>query len=211
MVCSLLFVVIGCSFSANEQNSVNLTDKTSKVLIIYFSLYENMDNSQYLDTSTSASVVATEDNLVGTTEYVAKQIQAFTNGDLFSIKVKNKYSSNYQDIVDKNHQEQDESAYPEIEDMNVTLDGYDTVFIGYPVWATTIPRVIVTFLESYDLSQKKIVPFCTHNGYGAGDSFEEIQEYTGSDRVLEGLSIQSDDVISSNDEIKSWLNSISFN
>ena len=74
----------------------------------------------------------------------------------------------------------DPTARPEIADTVSNMAGYDTVIIGYPIWWGVAPRIINTFLESYDFSGKKIMPFCTSGGSGIGRSDKELQSSTSS-------------------------------
>lgn len=78
------------------------------------------------------------------------------------------------------------------------------MFIGYPVWTTNAPQA--TFLSQYNWSDKTIVPFCTHNGYDSGESYEDIAEAVeGEAAVLEGLAVEVMDVSSAMDTVSQWL------
>lgn len=95
----------------------------------------------------------------GNTEKMANTIRERTGGDLLKIEPATAYPTDYSECGDVAKAEQDENARPEIANLPDSLDEYDTIFIGYPVWWHTAPMIIGTFLESYDLSGKEIYPF----------------------------------------------------
>ena len=75
----------------------------------------------------------------------------------------------------------DPSARPEIASSVTNMAQYDTVILGYPIWWSVAPRIIQTFLESYDFSGKTIIPFCTSGGSGLGRSGENLHGNVGKD------------------------------
>ena len=100
----------------------------------------------------------------GTTARVAQQIAEAVHGDLYEIAPKTPYSAadlNWHDTQSRSSVEmRDESCRPEIKDSTLNLEGYDTIFVGYPIWWNEAPAMIATFLDSYDFSGKTIIPFC---------------------------------------------------
>lgn len=95
----------------------------------------------------------------GNTEKMANTIRERTDGDLLKIEPATAYPTNYSECGDVAKAERDGNARPEIANLPDSLDEYDTIFIGYPIWWHTAPMIIGTFLESYDLSGKEIYPF----------------------------------------------------
>ena len=75
----------------------------------------------------------------------------------------------------------DPSARPEIAGNVEGMDLYDTVIIGFPIWWGVAPRIVETFLESYDFSGKTIIPFCTSGGSGVGRSDTELHRNVSGD------------------------------
>ncbi|MDE6034987.1 MAG: hypothetical protein K2G36_03655 [Ruminococcus sp.] len=98
-----------------------------------------------------------------------------------------------------------EDYLPSLSSEESDITQYDTVYIGYPVWATTIPLAVKQFLTQYDLSGKKVIPFCTHNGYGKGRSERDIATICPESEVLEGTAINSKDILSSEQTVTEWL------
>ena len=77
----------------------------------------------------------------------------------------------------------DPSARPAISGSVENMDQYEIVFIGYPIWWGEAPRIVSTFMESYDFSGKTIVPFCTSGGSGMGSSASNLEQLTGKSHL----------------------------
>lgn len=175
------------------------------ILIAYFSLWDNAPWEQEgVDTSTSASVVVDENGASGTTRYVAQMIQNAVGGDIHAILTTQPYSADFDAVVAENHGESSRAISSTVENM----EQYDVVFIGYPVWATTLPQAVRTFLSEYDFSSKTVIPFCTHDGYGAGRSFSTVAELAAGAETLEGLALHAPEVPASENTVVEWLNGL---
>lgn len=186
----------------------NTTD--NNVLVAYFSLSGNTSSSKEeqsgnMDAVSSASVVTEGEDAYGNTEYIAKLIQKKTGGTLHQIQTKETYSTDFDEVVDQNHNEMNASSLPKLKDSDLDVRRYDIVFIGYPVWASTIPRAIHSFLNRYDLSGKTVIPFCTHNGYGSGNSYGTIASLCPDATNLNGLAVAAADVKNADSSVENWL------
>lgn len=179
----------------------------NKILIAYFSRWGNTEYPDNVDASTSASIVIDGERL-GTTEYVARMIQETVGGDIHLIETVTPYTADFDELRDVNHNEMSNNTLPELKESNLDIARYDTVFIGYPVWATDVPQAVISFLNQYDLSEKTVIPFCTHDGYGAGSSYRTISDASKAEKTLDGLAIEAKDVPSAKDTVTSWLDSI---
>lgn len=184
------------------------TAAESRVLIAYFSRWGNTDYSENVDASTSASIVVEGTEQYGTTGYMAKQIQDVTGGDLYLIQTEKTYSTDFQEVVDQGHQETNEGTLPALKSVPVDMSGYDVIFVGYPVWATDAPRAIHSFLQSYDLTGKTVIPFCTHDGYGAGHSYSTIAGLCPGAETLNGLAVEAEDVPGAAGQVTDWINGL---
>ncbi len=103
----------------------------------------------------------------GNTMILAEMIAAKTGSDLFEVAPAKKYAADYETCIDVAKKEQNMRARPAIlEDKDITE--YDTIFFGYPIWWGDIPMCMYTFIEAHDWSGKTVIPFCTHEGSGAG-------------------------------------------
>lgn len=222
LILSLIIVVsfVSCSKDVFEEVTDNITETTlnynsdkvhknsSKILIAYFSRYGNTDFSDDVDATSSASIVIDNDNKYGTTEYLAHMIKQAVGGNVYLIETEEKYSADFDELRDKNHKEMAENYLPSLKKKTLDISEYDTIFIGYPVWATDVPQAVLSFLNEYDLSDKTVIPFCTHDGYGAGNSYQSIADASHSKNTLDGLAVESVDVLNAQDKVNSWLNSI---
>lgn len=94
---------------------------------------------------------------------------------------------------------------PELKESNLDIAGYEVVFVGYPVWATDVPQAVLSFLNEYDLSGKTVIPFCTHDGYGAGHSYQMIADASHAAVSLDGIAIEAKDVPGAQDTVSDWL------
>lgn len=184
-------------------------DRGDRILIAYFTLGRNAEYPDEIDATTSASLVLDGEQLVGTTEYVAQLIQDNVGGEMHLIETVEPYPTNFDMVVDQNHEEMAEGTLPELAPSDLDMNQYDTVFIGYPIWAANAPQAVFSFLSQYDMSGKTVIPFCTHNGYGAGGSYFDIADaIEGETAVLDGLAIEASDVPGAADTVTEWLQEI---
>ncbi len=190
-----------------SSNMDYVTEEGQGVLIVYFSRWGNTEYPSDVDATTSASIVV-DDGAYGTTEFLARMIQANVGGEIHLIQTKEKYPVDFDELRDQNHAEMNEEYLPPLLESNLDVSQYDTVFIGYPVWATDVPQAVLSFLNEYDLSGKTVIPFCTHDGYGAGGSYNTIKEASHTDKLLDGLAIEAKDVPNSKDTVDNWLKMI---
>jgi len=166
----------------------------SKTLIAYYS----RKGQNYV----SGSIV----NLpVGNTEVVAKKIQSMTGGDLFKIDTVEAYPIDYTETTNVAMDEKRRNARPELTATVDNMDAYDIIYLGYPNWWSTFPMAVFTFLESSDFSGKTIIPFCTHEGSGLGNSERDIKKLCPKANVKSGIAIRGGSVKNSDNMLKSWI------
>ncbi|MBE6877187.1 MAG: hypothetical protein E7496_10815 [Ruminococcus sp.] len=114
----------------------------------------------------------------GNTEKIAEYLLDLTDADSYVIEAAVPYTDEdiaYNNASCRANQEQnDKTVRPEIAEPILSLDSYDTVFLGYPIWWGQEPRIIDTFLESYDFSEKTVIPFCTSASSGISTSEKNI-------------------------------------
>ena len=130
----------------------------------------------------------------GVTKKVGKEIARIAGADFHEIIPGEIYTSADLDWTDKKSRSSvemnDPSARPEIADSVADMGSYDTVIVGFPIWWGVAPRIIETFLESYDFSGKKIIPFCTSGGSGVGRSDTALHKnVTGDVKWAKGSQI----------------------
>ena len=147
-------------------------------------------------TAAAAASAAHSDVLVaffsatGTTKGVAERIASVTGGDLYEIVPANPYSAadlNYNDRSSRSTKEQnDKSARPEIGSADISLEGYSTIYLGFPIWWGEEPRILDTFAEKYKFDGITVIPFCTSGGSGIGRSGPNMEALAGSGTWLQG-------------------------
>lgn len=96
----------------------------------------------------------------------------------------------------------DDSARPAIQQTLNSLSGYDTIYLGYPIWWGTAPRIINTFLESYDLTGKTLYLFCTSGSSGIEQSLSDLHTLYPDLNIADRQRFSSD---ASDEEMESWL------
>ena len=140
----------------------------------------------------------------GNTEIAAEIISTITSADIFEIEADVKYPIKYDDCIEIAKKELRANSRPKLKD-DIDIKEYDTIFVGYPNWWGTMPMPVWTFLEEKDFTNKKVLPFCTHEGCGLGKSESDIKKLTGGAEVLKGLAINGSEANNSEKQIKKWL------
>lgn len=142
----------------------------------------------------------------GNTAAAAEFIQKAVGGDLFEIEADRAYSEDHMILIKEAKRELENGtrvpakSYPD-------LSRYDTVYLGYPNWWNTMPMVLFTFLEHYDWTGKRIIPFCTNEGSGLGNSVSDIKKLCPGIEVDEGASFTGSQVRESEGKIAGWAKS----
>jgi len=196
-----------------EQEGTNTSDivqKTeSKNLIVYFSRWGNTEYPSDVDANSSASIVLNNNNKYGITEYIARLIQKNAGGDIHLIQTTKPYPEDFDVLREQNVNEMNTHFLPQLKESDLDISKYDTVFIGYPIWAMDAPQAIFSFLKEYNLTGKTIVPFCTHHGYGAGRSYQHIAEIIpNASNVLNGFDIDGDKLENAESQVMQWIQDI---
>ena len=142
----------------------------------------------------------------GTTKGVAERIASVTGGDLYEILAAEPYTEadlNYNDNSSRSTSEQnDKSVRPEIGSEDISLEGYTTIYLGFPIWWGEEPRILDTFVEKYNFDGITVIPFCTSGGSGIGRSGPNMEKLAGSGTWLDGERFSGS---VSEDELKSWI------
>lgn len=148
----------------------------------------------------------------GNTKAVAEEIAAQTGSDLHEIVPEEPYTEedlNYNDDNCRaNAEMNDPESRPAISNTIENLSDYDTIYIGYPIWWGSLPRIMNTFFDTYDFSGKTIVPFCTSGSSSISQSVSVIRDAEPEAQVKEGLQVSSSGADDSSDEVSRWLEEI---
>lgn len=141
----------------------------------------------------------------GNTETVAEMVADMTGGDLFEVETVKTYPEDYYQCIDEAKAELQRGDRPEVKAYADDLEDYDTIYVGYPNWWGTMPMVMFTFLEHYDLSGKRIIPFCTNEGSGMGGSERDLKKICKGAKVEKGLSIHGAEAAQSRSKVEAWV------
>ena len=155
--------------------------------------------------SEGSSILVAYFSATGTTEKLAEYAAEALGADIYEITPAEPYTDEdlaYYTDCRADREQADPSARPEISDSVEDMEKYDTVILGYPIWHGQAPKIIYTFLESYDFSGMTILPFCTSNSSGIGSSAENLHELAPKSIWLDGERFSAD---TSQNEIADWL------
>ena len=144
----------------------------------------------------------------GTTEKVAKKIQSFLSSDLYHIEPETPYTSadlNYNDTNSRVSKENnDPTSRPKIKGEKQDFRCYTDIYLGYPIWWNKMPKILYTFLDTYDFKGKNIYPFCTSASTSISNSVNDLRNMEKESNVDSGRRFSSS---SSDSEIKDWVDS----
>lgn len=145
----------------------------------------------------------------GVTKELAEKLANAAGADLHEIKPKTKYTSSDLDWMDKGSRSsiemKDKSFRPEITGSVANMEVYDTIFAAFPIWWYVAPTIVNTFLESYDLQGKTIIPVATSGGSGMGNTNKELAVSCKGAVLKEGR-IFSKSV--SESDLKAWVDTV---
>ena len=151
--------------NTNESTSAEDTADHSDILVVYFSA-------------------------TGTTKGVAERIVTVTGGDLYEIQAAEPYTEddlNYNDGSSRSTTEQnDKTARPETGSEDISLEGYTTIYLGFPIWGGEEPRILDTFVEKYSFEGITVIPFCSSASSGIGHSGPNMEALAGNGTWLQG-------------------------
>ena len=145
----------------------------------------------------------------GVTAKVAETLSEAIGADLYEIEPEVPYTKEDLDWMDKQSRStiemNDPASRPAIAGKRDNIDDYDTVFVGFPVWWYVAPTIINTFLESYDLTGKTIIPFATSGGSGMGKTNEKLQPSCPNSKLIEGKVFKKS---ASKSELAAWVDGL---
>jgi len=161
---AVLAVMIVTSCSQKSQNSEK--EKASKVLVLYYSQTSN-------------------------TKTVAQEIATRLDADIEEITLVEPYDTAFQATIDRCKAEREKGILPEIKPLKSNVADYEWIFIGYPIWFGTYAPPIASLLEKVDLSDKKVVPFCTFGSGGLESSVKDLTKAEPNAKILTGYGVRA--------------------
>lgn len=138
----------------------------------------------------------------GVTRRLAEDIALITDGNLRELKAEKPYSFTYHTAIKEVRAEIERGYCPSLSEGAESIDNADVIFIGSPNWLKTFAPPVLSFLRTVDLSEKTIIPFCTHGGGGFGNMIEDYKKECKTAKVKDGIALKSD---YSFDELQKWL------
>lgn len=139
----------------------------------------------------------------GITKRLAEDIALVTDGELRELKPQKPYSFSHNTAVKEARYEIENKHCPPLIEGAEPVGEAEVIFIGSPNWLKTFAPPVLTFLKTVDLSEKIIIPFCTHGGGGFGRMMEDYKNECNNSIIKEGLALKGD---YSFDELQNWLN-----
>ncbi len=193
LVAKILVFSLALGLSAFGSSAEEVTDD---------SVQKNDVQEQQNTEESDAHILIAYFSRTGNTQEVAKEIQELTEGDMFEIETVDPYPDDYTETTEIAQEELNENARPQLSETVENIDQYDTIFLGYPIWWGNAPMAVYTFLESYDLLEKTIIPFCTSGGTQIEESIPMLEENFPDLTFTQGLTVNN------TDEIQPWLEEI---
>ena len=180
---SLLAVLLTLTFSAPAFSAERAAPAGGKSLIIFYSLS-------------------------GNTKAVVEQLRGLTGADVLEIQTVRPYPSDFHAVVEQAREERRTNFLPPIQPVTVNWHDYDTIYLGFPIWGNTIPQPMATYLSQNNLAGKTVIPFCTHDGYGVGRSYQVVAEYCPDATMLAGFDMLGSNAREARQLLGAWLNRI---
>ena len=174
------FLITGCKKEDEHIKNNDELKENSKSVVLYFSA-------------------------TGTTKKIAERIAKESNSDIIEIIPKEEYKKedlDYNNNCRANREQNDSKARPEIKNA-IDISKYDTIYLGYPIWWGTNPKIILTLLDTYDFTNKTIIPFCTSGSTGISGSVNDLRSYNNKLNIKDGKRFSSND---SDEIIKDFIN-----
>ncbi len=207
----ILIIIIGFAIFFMMQNNNKNNEETNQGTI------ENLNSNEIVENTTSqeenrASEISNNSNIAviyfsatGNTEKIAEYISEELQADLIEIEPEDPYTTEDLDYNSSdcraNQEQNDDSARPAIGN-EINVDDYDTIYLGYPIWWGTVPKIILTFLDTYNLDGKTVIPFCTSGGSGISESTRDLEEYNEDINWQTGRGFSSS---SSQSDVADWI------
>ena len=143
----------------------------------------------------------------GNTEMIVEYLKTVTNIDTYKIIPETAYPENYDETVEIARNEKSSNARPKINNPLTDIGKYDTILLGYPIWHSDLPNIVMTQLEMLNLEGKTIYPFNTHEGSGKGNSINDIKTSAPKATVNDGFALRGTDArkTDSHTNINKWL------
>jgi len=148
---------------------------------------ERAEPDKQAQTQSEQNIIIVYFSHSGNTKAVAQYIQSFAGGNLAQIQTEQSYPDDQNVLLAQAREEFNSDFRPALAHKIENLENYNVVFLGFPIWFSSVPMVILTFLETHDLSNKTVIPFSTRGSGDIGESIERIRKALPNSTVLDGF------------------------
>ena len=198
-VIALTLTFVACSSGSSNTTAQNKEETTAQT-------EGTKETTPAKTDSESGKSIVIYFSATGTTKSVAQHIASATGADTYEILAAQPYSDDdlyWQDDNSRATKEQnDKTIRPEIGSEKLDLTAYDTIYLGYPIWWGQEPRIMDTFVETYDFTGKIVIPFCTSGSSDIGTTGDDLKANAGSGNWLKGKRFASG---TTQAEVEEWL------
>jgi flavodoxin len=141
----------------------------------------------------------------GNSKVIAGKVCRDLDADLFEIQPATPYPEDYEATVGQAERERQAGYEPPLKALVANIATYTTVYLGFPIWGSTVPTVIKSFLSKHDHTGKDLIPLITHGGYGAGDSLTVLRRMAPRSRLRKEFIIRMDQERAILRDVSRWL------
>ncbi len=206
---AFMFIFASCgSENANNADFSETDERTTQNEAAAVTTSSSSEQAETDEETASSKSIVVYFSCTGNTKAVAEIIAEKQGADIYEIVPEQPYTDEDLDYGNRSGrsttEQNDSSSRPAISG-SIDLSGYDTVYVGYPIWWADMPRIMYTFFDTYDMSGKTIAPFCTSGGSGLSGTPGTIAELEAGAEVLDGLHISDSAADSSESSVARWL------
>ena len=201
IICFLLMISFGLiAYAKTCSTAINAKNYKAEMQM----LNDFIDKEQQVKKADKTLVVyyAYSDN----TRKLANMIHEKVGGDILEIQPLELYPDDYNAVYAQGRKEVEEHIKPQLSNNLTDISEYGTIYLGSPIWFETIAPPVASFLYGQSLAGKTIVPFCTYDGLGAGQSIEEITHLSPNAKVAQGFAVKRTEIEKSREALEEWLN-----
>lgn len=200
-IVALTLTFVACSSNSNSDNTTAQSKEETSA-----QPNETKENTPAKDDAEIGKSLVVYFSQTGNTKGVAEHIAAVTGADTYEILAAQPYSDddlNYNNDDSRATKEQnDKTIRPEIGSEKIDLSAFDTIYLGYPIWWGQAPRIMDTFVESYEFTGKTVIPFCTSGSSDIGTTGDDLEANAGSGNWLKGKRFAGG---TNQAEVEEWL------
>lgn len=199
----VIVLIVGGIIGYNILNKNNSVGFDTKI--------QNENDKPGTTTLDSSKVLVLYFSESGNTQKLAKTIYDQVGGDFRRLAPLRPYPSKYSELKKVAKEEQDNNQFPDYRDLDIDIDDYEYIFVGYPIWYGKMPQMLYTFFNEYELNGKTIIPFLTHGGSGESGTKGVIQTLEPNANVLQFLAVKDSDMKKDQTtNVKVWLKNLGF-